>query len=83
MEISVYGTPMCPKCKDVLNFLLEKDVDYIYNIIGVDVQPEQVNTVVGRPVRAVPVIMVDGVEMSFDNLRERLSSTDILSGLEL
>jgi len=83
MEISVYGTPTCPRCKDVLNFLLEKDVDYTYSVIGIDVEHEQVNTVVGRPVRAVPVIMVDGAELSFDNLRERLSSTDILSGLEL
>jgi len=83
MKISVYGTPMCPRCKDVLNFLLEKDVDYTYSIIGIDVEHEQVNAIVGRLVRAVPVIMVDGVELSFDSLRERLSSVNILSDLEL
>jgi len=83
MEISVYGTPTCPRCKDVLNFLLEKDVNYTYSVIGIEVEHEQDNTIVGRHVRAVPVIMEDGAELSVDNIRKRLSSTDILSGLEL
>lgn len=83
MEISVYGTPTCARCKDVVNFLQERETSFTYIVIGKDMEPEEVNSVVGRLVRAVPVIMVDGDELSFNDLKERLSSTDMLNLLEL
>lgn len=83
MEISVFGTPTCSKCKDVVNFLREKDVGYEYKVIGEDVDHEYVNSTVGRMVRAVPVIMVDGDELSFDKLKEKVDSVDVLNLLEL
>lgn len=83
MEINVYGSPACARCKDVLNFLLGKDIGHTYKVIGEDIDHEQVNTAVGRMVRAVPVIMVDGNELSFDVLKEKINSVDALKHLEL
>jgi len=83
MEISIFGTMACSKCKDVLNFLKEKNVAYDYKVIGQDVDHEYVNNVVGRMVRAVPVIMVDGEEVSFTTLKENLNSVNMLNLLEL
>jgi glutaredoxin len=83
MEISVFGTETCARCKDVVNFLQDKDVTYDYKIIGEDVDREHVNKVVGRMVRAVPVILVDGEEVSFAALKEAINSVDMLNLLEL
>jgi len=83
MEISVYGSPACARCKDVINFLQDKNVGHIYKIIGEDIDHEHVNTVVGRLVRAVPVIMMDGNELTFDVLKEKINSINSLSELEL
>jgi len=83
MEISVFGAPTCARCKDVINFLHEKDVGYEYKVIGEDVDHEYVNNTVGRMVRSVPVIMVDGDELSFDKLKEKVNSVDMLNLLEL
>ena len=83
MEISVFGTPTCTRCKDVLNFLQEKDINYDYKVIGQDVDHDYVNNIVGRMVRAVPVIVVDGEELSFENLKETVNSVDMLNLLEL
>lgn len=83
MEISVFGTPSCAKCKDVVKFLKDKKVEYMYMVIGEDVDHDHVTAVVGRPVRTVPVIMVNGAELTFSGLKERLSVEDTLGALEL
>jgi len=83
MEISIYGTPSCSACKDVINFLDNKNIEHNYNIIGRDVEFEEVNETFGRMVRSVPVIMVDGSELTVDVLKEKINSVHILKELEL
>jgi len=83
MEIMIYGTPTCPKCKDVKNFLVNKGVDYGYKVIGEDIDHDAVNAAVGRIVRAAPVIMVDDTELSFKLLQARLDALNGLQDLEL
>jgi len=83
MEIAIFGTASCARCKDVVNFLNEKEITYDYKVIGQDVDHEHVNKVVGRMVRAVPVIMIDGEEVSFTSLKETLNSVNMLNLLEL
>ena len=69
MEVQVYGTPVCPNCDKVKMFLTSKDVPYSYSAVGSDITKEQLEEVAKRPVRAVPVIMVDGEERSFAQLQ--------------
>ena len=73
MKITVYGTPVCPTCKNVLSFLQNNHTNYDYKVVGEDVSKEQLESDVGRPVRAVPVIVVDGDELSFDSLKTKVS----------
>jgi len=73
MKITIYGTPVCPNCKNVLAFLKGNEAKYEYKVVGEDVSKEHLESVVGRPVRAVPVIVVDGDELSFDSLRTKVS----------
>ena len=72
MKITIYGTPVCPTCKNVLSFLKSSNTNYDYKVVGQDVSKEQLETDVGRPVRAVPVIVVDGDELSFDSLKTKV-----------
>jgi len=83
MEILIYGTPTCPKCNDVKNYLQSKATNYEYKVIGEDVDHATVNEAVGRIVRAAPVIMVDDAEVSFQLLQSRLDALSGLSDLEL
>ena len=73
MKVTIYGTPVCPNCKNVLSFLKNNNTDYEYKVVGEDVSKEQLEDSVGRPVRAVPVIVVDGDELSFDSLKTKVS----------
>ena len=72
MEITVYGTTTCPHCVKVKNFLDNKATDYEYQLVGTDLSIEQLEESVGRPVRTVPVIVVDGDELSFDSLKMKV-----------
>jgi len=68
--ITIYGKDVCPACKSVVSFLTQRNIDHQYLLVGKDVTKEDVDTVTGRDVRSVPVIMLDGTETNFDNLRE-------------
>jgi len=72
MNITVYGTPVCPTCKNVLSFLKSKKAEYEYKVVGEDISKEQLEENVGRMIRAVPVIVVDGDELSFDSLKIKI-----------
>jgi len=82
MKIMIYGTPTCPKCNDVKNFLVNRGVDYGYKVIGKDIDHDAVCAAVGRIVRAAPVIMVDDTELSFKLLQSRLDALNGLDGLD-
>ncbi len=77
MSITVFGTPVCPNCKNVTSFLDSAGADYSYKTIGQDVNNEEVNALVGRVVRSVPVIVADGSEVSFDDLRRQVSAKEM------
>lgn len=72
MNVTVYGTPVCPNCKTVKSFLESSKVGYDYRSVGEDVTKEQLEETVGRPVRSVPVIVVDGEEVTFDLLKRNI-----------
>jgi len=84
MSITIYGTPTCPKCDDVKKYLASESVPYTYQEVGKDIVREQLELVVGRTIRSVPVIVVHGQEYNFDGLKsfvaevkERQKSVDI------
>lgn len=81
MDITVFGTPVCPNCKNVTSFLDDAGVRYKYKTIGQDVDRSEVDAVVGRPVRSVPVILSGGAEVSFEDLRRKVSATEMASGI--
>ena len=72
MEVQIYGTSVCPNCDKVKMFLSSKDQPYQYSAVGMDITKEGLEEAVGRAVRAVPVIVVDGLETTFDQLRTLL-----------
>ncbi len=91
MKIDVYGTAICPHCKDVRQYLGENNLRYTYKLVPDDISPLELGAIVNRVVRSVPVIVVDGTEHSLKELKENVSNSfvsfDILSenlkGLEL
>ena len=78
MQITVFGTPTCPGCKQVTEFLTASDVEYTYRSIGEDTTVESVEAIVNQPVRAVPVIAIftdGGVrDVKFEELRHNVLS---------
>jgi glutaredoxin len=81
MDITVFGTPICPNCKNVTSFLDSAGVRYQYKTIGEDVEKADVDALVGRAVRSVPVIVSNGLEVTFDDLRRQVSATEMSSAL--
>lgn len=83
MKIDIYGTKICPHCKDVVQYLAENNLDYNYKLVPEDVTPFELAEVVSRVVRTVPVIVVDGKEHTLTELKETVSKTfttlDVLS----
>lgn len=83
MEIAVYGTPACGVCKQVVSFLSEENIEHDYKTIGKDIDLEDVEKIIGRLARTVPIIVADGNELTFDTLREKVNSENSLGSLEL
>ncbi len=90
MQINVYGTKVCPNCKVVVNYLEDKEIEYTYELIGDDVTVEEMNRILGRLPRTVPIILMNDNEVTFDALKKRLNQNEILAagveslqGLEL
>jgi len=86
MTIIVYGTPTCPNCDEIKKFLSEYDIPFAYQEVGKDIVREELELVVSRPVRSVPVITLMGEEISADGLKEkilkeneRVEAADLLS----
>ena len=77
MDITVFGTPICPNCKNVTSFLDSAGIGYKYKTIGEDVDKSDVDAIVGRPVRSVPVIVHNGSEVSFNELRTKVSANEM------
>lgn len=74
MKIDVYGTKICPHCKDVVKYLSENNLTYSYKLIPEDILPVELGALVNRVVRTVPVIVVDGKEHTLTELKETVSN---------
>ena len=72
MNITVFGTPVCPNCKTVTSYLQNNDITYNYKTIGKDVEKIEVDKLTGRNVRSVPVILVNGTETTFNRLKHHV-----------
>ncbi len=73
MKIDIYGTKVCPHCKDVVQFLGENNLQYRYKLVPEDITPVDLGKLVERVVRTVPVIIVDGKEHTMKELKEKVS----------
>lgn len=78
MRVVIYGKPGCVNCDKAKILCTTKGVDFDYKVVGSDVQTEQLEEMVGGPVRSVPQIFImqgDGFAEyvgGFDQLREKL-----------
>ena len=81
MKIEIFGTPVCGQCKDVISYLMEHNEEYDYKLIGRDISPEELSEYVGRPVRSVPVIVLNGDEVNFNTLRQHVPAPVITEEL--
>lgn len=70
--IIVYGTEQCSQCKVVTSYLNSRNIEHQYLTVGVDVEQDKLEAIVSRPVKAVPVIVRDGIEQTFIELRKSL-----------
>lgn len=73
MDIRVFGTPVCPRCKTVTSYLENQGVDHQYLTIGKDIDKEEMDTLIGRKAMSAPVIWKDGSEISFGALKAQLA----------
>lgn len=86
MAITVFGTPVCPNCKSVTSYLKSVGVDYEYKTVGDDIEQSALEELTGRMIRSVPVIVADGQEVTFEQLKKTVTTKSLaneLSGLEL
>jgi len=83
MEVTVYGTNTCGVCKQVVAFLKSQEVKHEYKTVGEDIAVDELEALIGRAPRTVPIILIDGVETGFDILKERVETSKNLGSLEL
>jgi len=69
--ITVYGKDTCPACKTIVAFLISNDIEHQYLLVGQDVTKADVDAAVGRDVRSVPIVLQDGEETTFAELRRQ------------
>lgn len=74
MSIVVYGLPTCKNCDEVKKYLEDNKVPYVYQEVGKDIVKEQLELVVSRVVRAVPVITFYDGEISFAELKAKVEA---------
>ena len=70
MEVTIYGKTNCSNCLNVTRYLETKEIKHEYKLVGRDLSKEDLEDIVHHSVRTVPVILVDGEEQTFDELRK-------------
>ena len=61
MEITFYGKENCPKCDNAKRVLAERNVSYVLNLIGKDIERE--DFIVRYPqAKTVPFFVVDDLD---------------------
>jgi len=66
--ITLYTTPKCTRCAHISYFLSSNDINFNKVEVGRDISVDSLSHLVGRDVRAVPVIIDDGTEITEDQL---------------
>jgi len=69
-ETVLYGVPGCKKCDEVKDYLTEKKIPFVYSVVGSDVVVEHLELVVSRRVTDLPIITINGTEVSFDYVKQ-------------
>jgi len=83
MKIDLYGSTICPNCHNVAEWINENGLTYNYKLVPEDISPLALADIVGRVVRSVPVIVVDGKEKTFQELKDDVSKMATLDDLDL
>lgn len=71
-EIALYGAPECKECEEIKEYLISHNIPFIYSEVGKDVVIEHLELVVSRRVYELPVITVNGTEVSFDYIKQSM-----------
>lgn len=82
MSFTIYGKPTCGYCTKAKQLLDEYNRTYIYREVGGQVTKEQLEVLVGAPVKTVPQIFVseDGISRyigGYTELVEYLKNTPL------
>lgn len=56
----IYSKPSCPYCVKLKMHLKNKGISYEEKTVGVDITIEELQTLIGKPVRTVPQLFLDG-----------------------
>lgn len=77
MKIVIYGKQSCPFCQRAKSLCESKELDYEYiDFIEAGMTKEDLEKIVGKPVKTVPQILVDDVGIGgFMDLDALLSPT--------
>ncbi|AND75101.1 hypothetical protein pf16_178 [Pseudomonas phage pf16] len=86
MKVLIYGTPSCTFCKQALQLCNQRGVDTDYKTVGVDIQKEQLQEMVGRPISSVPQIFITSEGLTsyvggFQDLKKKFESLGTAQGV--
>lgn len=59
MKALIYGRPGCTFCEKAKVLCKMKGIDFTYQVVGEDIQKEQLEEMVGNPISSVPQIFVN------------------------
>jgi len=83
MKIEVFGTAACGVCRQLEAYLKQENMDYVYKTVMKDISLDEVEEIIGRPAKYVPVILVDGSETTYSKLKQTVTTSKELGDLEL
>lgn len=58
MKVQIYGAPQCSFCTQAKTLCEQNNVEYNYKSLGSDLTVEQLQEMVGKPVRTIPQIFI-------------------------
>lgn len=58
MRVQIYGKSGCPNCDKAKLLCKVKGIEFDYKVVGSDIQKEQLEEMVGFPIRSVPQIFI-------------------------
>lgn len=82
MKVQIYGTPSCGYCTKAKQLCEQSNVDYDYKTVGADITVNELQEMVGQPVRTVPQIFITQNGFSeyvggYDQLQQKLSGMGV------